>query len=195
MIRPAPIEVRAVSKGYGTRRALEHLALRLPPGQIVGPLGENGCGKTTLLKILAGALAEYRGEVAIAGRAPASESKARVSVPTAASISPDGATVTECVMLYSDFFAAFDAGKTTDLIEHFALEQVMKLKQMSKGMRAKVQIALAMTRRADVYLLDEPIAGGGSSGPAGDPRRRCICEVGEGAPRLNPVLWVRSVRG
>jgi ABC-2 type transport system ATP-binding protein len=153
------IAVKGLTKSYGTLRALDGLDLELPTGQIVGLLGENGCGKTTLLKVLAGVLADHAGDVTIAGRRLGPESKAHVSFLPDASFLPDSAKVSECVRMYRDFFADFDAAKADGLIGYFGLEQSMRLKQMSKGMREKVQIALAMSRQATVYLLDEPISG------------------------------------
>ncbi|MCC2592673.1 ABC transporter ATP-binding protein [Tessaracoccus sp. OS52] len=153
------IEVRGLTKTYGPLRALDSLDLTLPYGQVVGLLGENGCGKTTLLKVLAGVLQDHEGSVWIAGSQLGPESKARVSFLPDASFLPDSARVSYCLDLYADFFADFDRDAAADLVGFFGLEQSMKLKQMSKGMREKVQIALAMSRKAHVYLLDEPISG------------------------------------
>ncbi len=153
------IHISGLTKTYGSTRALDELQLTLPPGQIVGLLGENGCGKTTLLKVLAGVLANHTGDVSIAGHKPGPESKALVSFLPDASFLPDHSRVSECVQMYQDFFADFDVDKAINLIEFFGLQQSMRLKEMSKGMREKVQIALAMSRRAKVYLLDEPISG------------------------------------
>lgn len=153
------IEVRGLTKTYGGLRALDGLDLTLPTGQIVGLLGENGCGKTTLLKVLAGVLADHSGDVTIAGHRLGPESKAHVSFLPDASFLPDQAKVSECIRMYKDFFADFHVAKADDLIGFFGLSQSMRLKEMSKGMREKVQIALAMSRQATVYLLDEPISG------------------------------------
>ena len=153
------ISAHGLTKNYGVLRALDGLDLTLPTGQIVGLLGENGCGKTTLLKVLAGVLADHQGEVTIAGHHPGPESKACVSFLPDASFLPDNARVSECVRMYGDFFADFAVDKADDLIGYFGLTQSMRLKAMSKGMREKVQIALAMSRQATVYLLDEPISG------------------------------------
>lgn len=156
----APIvQTRGLSMRYGNTAALAGLDLELPAGQIVGLLGENGCGKTTLLKVLAGVLADYTGAARIAGHAPGPESKALVSFLPDSSFLADSARVNYCVRLYADFFADFDADKARDLIEFFGLDESMRLKEMSKGMREKVQIALAMSRGAKVFLLDEPISG------------------------------------
>lgn len=153
------IRTRGLSMRYGQTTALDDFDLDLAPGQIVGLLGENGCGKTTLLKVLAGVLSDYSGEVTIAGHRPGPESKALVSFLPDASFLPDGAKVSYCLDLYADFFADFDRERAADLIGFFGLRDGMRLKEMSKGMREKVQIALAMSRDARVFLLDEPIAG------------------------------------
>ncbi len=153
------IKIHGLTKNYGALRALDGLDLSLPTGQIVGLLGENGCGKTTLLKVLAGVLSEDAGDISIAGHRPGPESKALVSFLPDASFLPDHARVTECVRMYRDFFTDFDEAKADDLIGFFGLDQSMRLKEMSRGMREKVQVALAMARRAKVYLLDEPISG------------------------------------
>ena len=140
------IDVAGLSLSYGPVHALDGLDLTLQPGQIVGLLGENGCGKTTLLKILAGVLAGFEGQVNIAGHQPGPESKARVSFLPDTSFLPDSARVTYCLDLYDDFFADFQRDKARDLIGFFGLPETLRLKQMSKGMREKVQIALAMSR-------------------------------------------------
>ena len=155
----ALVEVSGLTMSYGVVRALDGLDMTLLPGRVVGLLGENGCGKTTLLKILAGVLSDYSGDVRIAGHAPGPESKALVSFLPDTSFLPDSARVTYCLGLYDDFFADFQLEKARDLIGFFGLRETSRLKEMSKGMREKVQIALAMSRDARVFLLDEPISG------------------------------------
>lgn len=153
------IEIEGLTKDYGSARALDDLTLRLPHGQVVGLLGENGCGKTTLLKVLAGVLQDYRGTVRIAGSEPGPESKARVSFLPDVNFLPEGAKASYCLEMYSDFFADFDIQAARDLVGFFRLDLGTRLKAMSKGMLEKLQIALAMSRRAEVFLLDEPISG------------------------------------
>lgn len=153
------IATTGLTKRYGAFPALDDMTVSLPPGQIVGLLGENGCGKTTLLKVLAGALTQYEGEVRIHGLAPGPESKAIVSFLPDASFLADGATIEACVRLYRDFFADFNEPKARDLLALFQLPTDRRLSTLSKGMREKAQIALAMSRDAKVFLLDEPISG------------------------------------
>lgn len=159
MNTPLAIEVTGLSKSYGGRPALDGLDLHLAPGQIVGLMGDNGSGKTTLLKILAGVLAEWRGSVRIAGHTPGPQSKALVSFLPDASFLPDGHRPQDSIDLYARFFADFDEHKARGMVDFFGLPWDRTLKEMSKGMREKLQISLAMSRRAKVYLLDEPISG------------------------------------
>lgn len=153
------ISTRSLTVRYGRTTALDELDLSLQPGQIVGLLGENGCGKTTLMKVLAGVHADYEGQALIAGHAPGPRSKALVSFLPDASFLADRARVSYCLDLFDDFFADFRREKARDLIGFFGLSESMRLREMSKGMREKVQISLAMSREARVFLLDEPISG------------------------------------
>ena len=158
MSSPA-IEVTGLTRRYGQVPALDNLSLTLAPGRIVGLFGENGSGKTTLFKILAGVLAEYTGRVRIAGFAPGPESKARVSFLPDQSYLPDQMSTASAMAMFTDFFADFDAARAAALVDSFRIDRRRKLKSLSRGQREKVQLALAMSRRAEVYLLDEPISG------------------------------------
>lgn len=153
------IQVTRLTKAYRGRPALNDLDLRLAPGQIVGLMGDNGSGKTTLLKILAGVLADWQGEVHVAGHVPGPESKALVSFLPDASFLPDSHKPADSIAQFARFFADFDAAKAREMVDFFGLPWDRTLKEMSKGMREKLQISLAMSRRASVYLLDEPISG------------------------------------
>lgn len=163
MMQNAPetslIAIEGLTHTFGTTTAIQQLDLHLQGGQIVGLLGENGSGKTTLLKILAGVLRDYTGQVSIVGHAPGPVSKAKVSFLPDSSFLPNSARVTYCLEAYQDFFEDFNRDKAEDLIAFFGLEKSSKLREMSKGMREKLQISLAMSRDAKVFLLDEPISG------------------------------------
>lgn len=153
------IDVRGLRKSYGRMAAVDGLDLELGAGKIVGLLGENGCGKTTFMKVLAGLVSDFDGEVRICGHEPGPASKSLVSFLPDVSFLSDGLRVRACLSMYGDFFPDFDAAKARDLIRFFGLDEAMRLKAMSKGMREKVQIALAMSRDARLFLLDEPISG------------------------------------
>lgn len=156
---PAALEIRGVSRRYGTVPALDGLDLTLDAGRIVALFGENGSGKTTLLKIIAGLLAEYTGQVRIHGEQPGPATKAMISFLPDESFLPDTISASDAVAMFTDFFADFDAARATALIASLGVDPSRKLKTLSKGQREKVQLALAMSRRARVYLLDEPISG------------------------------------
>ncbi len=153
------LQIRDLHKHYGKVQALNGVNLELEPGHIVGLLGENGCGKTTLLKTIAGVVSDYSGEVRIHGMKPGPETKAITAFLPDSEYLPRGLSVHYCLELYDDLFADFDRERALEMINFFGLNEKMKLKEMSKGMREKVQIALTMSRRAKLYLLDEPISG------------------------------------
>lgn len=153
------LQIRDLHKSYGSVKALAGVNLELEPGRIVGLLGENGCGKTTLLKIIAGMNAGYSGEVRILGNEPGPQTKAVTAFLPDSEFLPRKLTVAYCLDLYQDLFADFDRARARDMIAYFGLTESMKLSAMSKGMREKVQVSLTMARRAKLYLLDEPISG------------------------------------
>lgn len=153
------IEVAGLSKSYGGINALNDLTLHLGGGQIVGLLGENGCGKTTLLKILAAVLSDYTGQVRIHDLPPGPRSKALVSFLPDGGFLPLTDSVDRCLGLYRHVFADFNEAKARELLKFFGIDASRKVNTLSKGMREKVQIALVMSREARVFLLDEPISG------------------------------------
>lgn len=153
------IHIQDLTKRYGKTTAIDNLSLDLQPGQIVGLLGENGCGKTTLLKTLAGVDTDYRGTVEVAGIPVGPATKAMVSYLPDNSSLRASSRVSECINYFDDFFDDFDAARARDTVSFFGLDASMRLAEMSKGMREKVLVALTMARRARVFLLDEPISG------------------------------------
>lgn len=155
----AVLEIKDLNKYYGKLKALDSLTLALPSGRVIGLLGENGCGKTTLFKVLAGVTSNYDGEVWVAGHSVGPESKAVVSFLPDVSFLTDSWRISYCARMYADFFADFNRAKFDELIQFFQLDPNAKLWELSKGMREKVQVALAMSRNAQVFLLDEPISG------------------------------------
>lgn len=155
----AAIEVRDLTKTYRGFPALNHLDLTLPAGRITGLMGPNGCGKTTLLKILAGVLSDYSGTIRVAGHAPGPESKARVAYLPDAAYLPEQWRVDDAIAYFARYFGDFDTDRADALVRSFDLPRDRTLKEMSKGMGEKLRIALTMARRASVYLLDEPVSG------------------------------------
>jgi len=155
----AGISMRGLTKHYGGVVGVDQLDLHLPPGGIVGLMGDNGAGKTTMLKILAGVLADWTGQVDVFGQAIGPSTKAFTSFLPGVDFLPGRYRVHDALALYADFFSDFDEPRARSLIAGFDLPLDRTLKAYSKGMREKLQIALTMARRARVYLLDEPISG------------------------------------
>jgi ABC-2 type transport system ATP-binding protein len=153
------LECRELGKRFGTTQALDGVNLTVMPGRVVGLLGPNGSGKTTLIKLINGLLTPTAGEVSICGLRPGKESKAIVSYLPDRPCLPEWMSAKQLMDFYGDFYADFDRQKATDMLARLGLSQEQKVSQMSKGMKEKVQLILVMSRRAKLYLLDEPIGG------------------------------------
>ena len=152
-------ECRALEKRYGAAMALDHIDLALEPGRIVGLLGPNGSGKSTLIKLAMGLLQPTSGEVLIGGQAPSPQTNAVVSyLPDRITLSPWMKT-RQLLDFYGDFFADFDRAAAERMLSQLGLDLNQSVRQMSKGTREKVQLILVMSRKAKLYLLDEPIGG------------------------------------
>ena len=158
-----------LTKAYGKEKtALNGIDLNLDFGRIVGLLGPNGSGKTTLLKLANGLLQPTEGVVKIAGMIPGPETKEIVSYLPDADWLPDWMRVEELVNMFQDFYGTpceakayigFDAAKANEMLARLNIDPKARLKTLSKGTKEKVQLVLAMSRAAKLYLLDEPIGG------------------------------------
>ena len=148
-----------LSKTYGSVRALDHVDLKLEEGKIVGLLGPNGSGKTTLIKLASRLLVPSEGKITICGLEPCTETKAMVSYLPDRNYLPDWMKTGDLLEMYKDFYEDFDMGRAQEMLTSLNIGSDMPLKKMSKGTKEKVQLILTMSRRAKLYLLDEPIAG------------------------------------
>ena len=153
------LECRDLSKRFGSVQALDGVTLSIAPGRVVGLLGPNGSGKTTLIKLANGLLTPSSGEVRICGALPGKETKAVVSYLPDRPCLPEWMSADELMDYFADFFEDFDRARAADMMARLRLNPHMKYGQMSKGTREKVQLILVMSRRARLYLLDEPIGG------------------------------------
>jgi ABC-2 type transport system ATP-binding protein len=153
------LECRDLSKRFGSVQALDGVTLSIAPGRVVGLLGPNGSGKTTLIKLANGLLTPSSGEIRICGALPGKETKAVVSYLPDRPCLPEWMSADELMDYFADFFEDFDRARAADMMARLRLNPHMKYGQMSKGTREKVQLILVMSRRARLYLLDEPIGG------------------------------------
>lgn len=155
----ATLECIGLTKRYGSTEALDSVNLTIKPGKITGLLGPNGSGKTTLIKLANGLLTPTSGKVLICGFEPGIETKKIVSyLPERLNI-PTWMTVTQLLNYYQDFFPDFDLARARTMLSNLSIDENMRIKAMSKGTREKVQLIMVMSRRAKLYLLDEPIGG------------------------------------
>ena len=148
-----------LSKHYGAKIALDNIDLHIGLGKIIGLLGPNGSGKTTLIKMANGLLQPTSGSIKIAGMTPGEESKAIVSYLPDADWLPDWMRVEQLVEMFTDFYKDFDPARANEMLQKLNLPPKAALKTLSKGNKEKVQLILAMSRNARLYLLDEPIGG------------------------------------
>lgn len=155
----ACFECRGLSKRFGNVQALDEVNISIMPGRVVGLLGPNGSGKTTLIKLANGLLTPDSGEIDVCGYKPGKESKALVSYLPDRPCLPEWMNTRQLMDLYADFYADFDRERAGKMFEHLNIPEKRTIKQMSKGTREKVQLIMVMSRRARLYLLDEPIGG------------------------------------
>ena len=148
-----------LSKRYGDVMALDAVNLNIEPGRIVGLLGPNGSGKTTLIKLANGLLTPTEGRVLIDGMEPGVETKKLVSYLPERTYLANWMSVKQLLTFFEDFYEDFDRERAMAMLSHQGITENQRIRQMSKGTREKVQLILVMSRRAKLYLLDEPIGG------------------------------------
>ena len=154
------IECKNLTKSYTTgTEALSHVSLTVGRGKIVGLLGPNGSGKTTLIKLLSGLLTPTQGDVCIDGHAPGIYTKSIVSYLPDRMYFPKWMRVNDILAFFADFYPDFDRKKALDMLSSLGIAPGEKIRRLSKGTQEKVQLVLVMSRKAQLYLMDEPIAG------------------------------------
>lgn len=148
-----------VCKKYGDKEVLKNINLTIEKGKIIGLLGKNGAGKTTLIKLINDLLTLTSGEILIDGQKVGVESKKKIAYLPERTYLDKNMTVNQVVIFFKDFYDDFDGDKAYNLLKDLNLDINQKLTQMSKGMQEKVQLVLVMSRKADLYILDEPLGG------------------------------------
>lgn len=152
-------EIRGLTKEFGNHLAVNNMNLIIPRGKIIGLLGPNGSGKSTLIKMMNGLLTPTAGTVLINGREPGVATKERVAYLPERTYLQNGMKVCDIVDFFCDFYADFDRERAFTMLGSLGVPFTAPLKTLSKGTKEKVQLILVMSRRADLYILDEPIAG------------------------------------
>ena len=153
------VESKDVYKGFGKKQVLNGINLNIPKGKIVGLLGPNGSGKSTMIKLMNGLLSKDSGIILINGLKPSKETKKIVSYLPERTYLNDWMKVKDILEFFKDFYSDFDMEKAEEMLKSLNIDKNEKLKTMSKGTKEKVQLILVMSRKAELYILDEPIGG------------------------------------
>lgn len=148
-----------LEKSFGNKKILQDVNLTIPRGKIIGLLGKNGTGKTTLIKLVNDLLTPTSGKVLVNGKEVGVESKKIISYLPERTYLDKTMTVNKVIEYFEDFYENFDSEKARRLLGDLDLDTTQKLSKMSKGMQEKVQLVLVMSRKADLYILDEPLGG------------------------------------
>ena len=153
------LQATGLTKRYHGNAALDGLNLELPQGKIVGLLGPNGSGKTTFIKLAAGLLTPTSGELTVCGEKIGDKTKALVSYLPDRTCFSKQRKITELLNFFQDFYADFDRTRAEHMLTALGIDPDARFRTLSKGTQEKVQMVLTMSRRAKLYLLDEPIGG------------------------------------
>lgn len=153
------LECKNLYKSYGDKEVLKNINLTIPRGKIIGLLGKNGMGKTTLLKIINDLLIPSKGEVLINGKTVGVESKKVISYLPERTYLDKSMSIHEALKFFEEFYDNFDIEKAKRLLKDLDLDENQKISKMSKGMQEKLQLILVISRNAELYILDEPLGG------------------------------------
>lgn len=148
-----------INKSFGNKKILKDINLTIPRGKIIGLLGKNGTGKSTLIKLINDLLTPTSGQILINGKEVGVGSKKIIAYLPERTYLDKSMTVEEVIEFFEDFYDNFDSKKARKLLKDLDLDTTLKLNKMSKGMQEKVQLVLVMSRKADLYILDEPLGG------------------------------------
>lgn len=153
------LQVQDITKKYGFKKALRGVSFTLEAGKIIGLLGSNGSGKSTLMKLIAGLAQPSSGSISLLDEPVGEASKGRVSFMPDRPLTENWMKVSDALKFMQDFYPDFDHTKARRMLDFMKLSKQDKVKTLSKGMNERLQLTLALSRRARLYLLDEPIGG------------------------------------
>ena len=153
------LECKHLYKEYGDKQVLKDINLKIPRGKIIGLLGKNGTGKSTLIKLINDLLTPTSGEILINGKKPGIQSKELISYLPERTYLDKGMTIKQVIKYFEEFYKNFNTQKAMKLLKDLDLDIEYKISTMSKGMQEKLQLILVMSREADLYVLDEPLGG------------------------------------
>lgn len=153
------LELSGVTKTYGSKLALDNVSFKAQPGKIIGLLGSNGSGKSTIMKMAAGLMQPTSGQLLVCGEPSGQRSKGKTSFMPDKPLTEPWMRVKDAIGFYKDFYPEFDSAKADEMLQFMKLQPSDKIQTLSKGMNERLQLTLALSRNARLYLLDEPIGG------------------------------------
>ncbi|AIQ46982.1 multidrug ABC transporter ATP-binding protein [Paenibacillus sp. FSL R7-0273] len=153
------LQIQQVSKNYGSKQALNQVSFELGAGKIVGLLGSNGSGKSTLMKLIAGLARPGAGSISVLGLPVGEETKGLVSFMPDRPLTEKWMKVGDALRFMADFYPDFDQAKARRMLDFMKLNEKDRVTSLSKGMNERLQLTLALSRKARLYMLDEPIGG------------------------------------
>ena len=153
------VECKRLCKSYDEKQVIKDVNLKIPKGKIIGLLGKNGTGKTTLIKLINDLLTPTSGEVLIKGKKPGVESKEIIAFLPERTYLDREMSVKDAIKYFEEFYTNFYSQKAVKLLKDLDLDMNSKISKMSKGMQEKLQLILVMSRNAELYILDEPLGG------------------------------------
>ena len=153
------LEIKNLNKSYEKKKILNNINIKVESGKIVGLLGKNGVGKSTLIKIINGLLQKDSGEILLNGNKITPHDKEKIAYLTEKTYLNKNMRVIDYFNYMSEFYGTFNKEKAINLLEKLNLNINTKICKMSKGMQEKLQLILVMARDAELYILDEPLGG------------------------------------
>ena len=153
------LECQHITKKFNNFKALDNVSITLKKGKVYGLLGPNGSGKTTLIKIINNLLTKDTGTILIKGKSNCLDSKNIIAYLPDTTYLDFNMTTTEVINYFKDFYADFRVNVANKLLKELKIDTTKPLKKMSKGTKEKVELIMVMSRKAELYILDEPIGG------------------------------------
>jgi ABC-2 type transport system ATP-binding protein len=153
------VEIKNLAYKMGPKKIFTDLNLTLEQGKIIALLGENGAGKTTLIRILAGFNKRMQGNILSNGQTLGVRTKAQVSFLDELKDFKKSDRLGQIIRFYKRLYPDFDSEKAAELMAFMALDEKAKLGSLSTGNRQKFSLVVTLSRKAKLYLLDEPLSG------------------------------------
>ena len=153
------IEFKNVYKNFGDKQVLKDVNFTIKSNKIIGLIGQNGSGKTTIFKLINDLLTPTSGEILVCGNPIGVESKKQISYLPERTYFDKYTSIEDALVFFETFYDDFDRNKAEQLLKDLDIDKSQSMEKMSKGMKEKIQLAIVMSRHTKLYILDEPLGG------------------------------------